>query len=125
MSESDVVRAFDNAMYRFVARHGAEIETGRVLVEQSARISVGRNLIQIEEALVTLVRGDEERLVVAGPAFKACFHLCARCQVAYRPVRIAHVDVSELVPSLVTRVQDTVVGRKVRPRVNRLSSRLR
>ena len=60
--------ALDERDEALVTRDGSEIEAAGVPEEQRAGIAIGGVLVQVEVALIALVRRDEERPVILGPA---------------------------------------------------------
>ncbi len=103
-----------------VGRDRPDLVAFRVPEEHRAAVSVRRVLVEIEVPRVALVRGHEEGRPVIGEAEEARRVLRAGGEVGDVPARVAHVDVRQLVPALIARVEHALVIRKVRQREDAL-----
>src|SRR3546814_4028981 len=82
-----------------------------VLEEQSLRIAIGLDLVEIEEARVALVGLNEEALAVVRPFDEARDMLRARRHVARGAVELADIDMCQFVAALIARKKDALVVR--------------
>ena len=106
-----------------VARDVADLEALVVLVHQGPLVGLCVVAIEVEELRIALVSLDPKGRPIAAPAVELRLQLFARRQIPLFAVRLAHVEVVELVAALIVRVENAVAVREVRDRVGRVRRR--
>ncbi len=91
----------------------SELVTVDVLVQHRSGVPVGRDLVQIEVARIALVCRHQKRPIVAGPPVEVGLQLRPRRQVSRAPVRILDEDVRQLIPTLIARIEEPLIGREI------------
>ncbi len=108
-----------------VRRDVGEVVTAVVLKDHLATVVFRPVLVHIEEAIVALVGPDEERLVVLGPAVENRLELIARRKVGHLAGGILDIDMVELVPAPVARIEEALIVGEVAHREDVVVCRLR
>ncbi len=124
MSESLVVRDLPSARYRLSREIGPRSKPSVLRWNSVRAYPSAAYSVHVEVALVALVGGDEERLVVVGPAEEARVQLLAGREVFRRAVLGTHEHVAELVAALVAGVEDAAVAGERRRGENGVGRRL-
>ncbi len=108
-----------------VRRDVGEVVPLVVLEDHLAGVTVDLVLVHVEEAIVALVRPDEERLVILCPPVERRFESFARRQVGDVTGGILDVDVVELVAAPVAGIEEALVAGEVAHRKDVVFGRLR
>src|SRR6185369_10007295 len=90
------------------------VESGFVFVNQYRLERIDRHFIDIEEAWIAFVGGEEERLAIVAPLEEIRFDFFAGREVAFAAVQLAQVEMAVLISAAIVRVKDAVIVGKIR-----------